>query len=554
MHDKLEEKSDHPDDIDALRRKIAELTEQLQQKTRALEHLEAHGTEDHYRQLFHHSTHMMMLQDIETGAIIDANAETTRVSGYSLEKLRESGIAGFSPKGPGFEPERAMGFISKAAAGDPQLFEWGFVDKRGELHPTEVHLKRVEINGIHWLLSTARDITKRKQMEEDKQRLEKRIQQAQKLESLGVLAGGIAHDFNNLLAGIMGNADLALIKLPPDAPCRRYLENVEKTAQRATELTNQMLAYSGKGGFIIQPFSLSKTIKEIGHLLEAVVSKKATLEYHFASVLPQVEGDVSQIRQVLMNLINNASDAIDQETGVITVKTGVEEIDTAQMEDTFLDWGLVPGPYVFVEVSDTGCGMSEDTQKKIFDPFFTTKFTGRGLGLAAALGIVRGHKGAIHVQSEVGRGTAIRFLLPAISKAEKPQIIGRAPAESWTGAGLVLLVDDETFVRDMATEILETIGFDVVSAADGYEAIELFKEQRDECCLVVLDMTMPRMNGAETYSEIRRIRSDVPVLLSSGYNEQEAQKRFADEGLSGFIQKPYSLRTMASVLRGIFDE
>ena len=570
MNDEFNTTSQQVGELDALRRKVTELTELLQQKTTALESLERrveHRTKElekaidelrvseaNYREIFDAATDMIVVQHIETGEVIDVNHETTRVTGYTFDELCDRGVQSFGPEGPGFEPERAMAYIAKAAAGEPQLFEWGFVTKDGEFHPTEVHLKRVTIGGEPRLLGVARDITKRKQAEEERDQLERQVRQAQKLESLGVLAGGIAHDFNNLLAGIMGNAGLALIKLPPDSMCRGYMENIETTAKRAAELTNQMLAYSGKGGFIVQPLIMSRLVEEMGHLLEVVVSKKASLEYGFAADLPQVECDASQIRQVLMNLITNASDAIGDESGVISVRTGLVEADSAYLANTFMDWDLPGGPYVFVEVSDTGCGMPEDTQKKIFDPFFTTKFTGRGLGLAATLGIIRGHKGAINVESKVGEGTTIRVLLPAVSNSPEVNVVGPVTSDNWYGSGLVLVVDDEDFVREMAKEVLETIGFDVVVAEDGFEAVGMFKELRDEIRAVVLDMTMPRMNGEETFSELRRIRSDVPVLLSSGYSEHEAQTRFAGKGLSGFIQKPYTPQRLAGIMHRILRD
>ena len=556
-------------EVQALRKRVTELAKQLRERELAYERLERRVddrtrelertseelrvSEDNYREIFDASTHMIMLQDIETGAILDMNAEMTRESGYTLEELSGSGVQSFSPKGPGFEPERAIGYIQKAAMGEPQTFEWGFVDKEGAFHPTEVNIKRVAIGGVPRLLATARDITMRKQAEAERDQLQKQVQQAQKLESLGVLAGGIAHDFNNLLAGVLGNAGLAMMKLPPESPGWEYIKNVETTAQRAAELTNQMLAYSGKGGFIVQPLVLSQAVGEMGHLLETVVSKKVKLDYRFAPDLPDIDADVAQIRQVLMNLITNASDAMGDDGGVITVTTGLLEADTSYLATTFVDWNLPPGPYVFVDVADTGSGMDEETLKRIFDPFFTTKFTGRGLGLAATLGIIRGHRGAIKVESEVGGGTSVRVLFPAVSNPGAVRVAGSVSAEDWRGEGLVLVVDDEGFVRDMAVGIIEAVGFAAITAQDGLEAVGIFRERGEEIRVVLLDMTMPRMSGEETLIELRRIKEDVPVLLSSGYSEQEAQTRFAGRGLSGFIQKPYTPQKLSGVLRGILD-
>ena len=292
----------------------------------------------------------------------------------------------------------------------------------------------------------------------------------------------------------------------------------------------------------------------MGHLLEAVVSKKAKLVHNFEPDLPKFEGDAAQIRQVLMNLITNASDALGDSSGTITITTGLMEASASDLANTVMDMNLRAGPYVYVEVSDTGCGMDAQIQKSIFDPFYTTKFTGRGLGLAATLGIIRGHKGAIKVESEVGKGTSIRVLIPAATHLrDEAPIVQAVDADDWCGQGLVLVVDDERFVREAAKSVLEEIGFDVLVAEDGHQAMELTSQHGADICAVLLDMTMPHMSGEETLTALRNIREDIPVLLSSGYSEQLVQNRFADKSISGFIKKPYTPQKLASVLRGILE-
>ncbi len=271
------------------------------------------------------------------------------------------------------------------------------------------------------MLGTAHDITERKRAEENRRKLEAQVQHAQKLESLGVLAGGIAHHFNNLLTGILGNAELALADTSLASPARDRIRDIETTARRAADLTEQMLAYSGRGRFVVGTVSLNETVEEMEYLFEVAVSKNAVLQYDLADDLPAIEADVSQIRQVLMNLVTNASEAIGDSSGVISVSTGAIECDRNYLAETYLDDELPEGAYVYLEVSDTGCGMDEETQSNLFDPFFTTKFTGRGLGLAALLGIVRGHRGAIKVCSEVGRGTTVKVLFPAADRPAEPQ-------------------------------------------------------------------------------------------------------------------------------------
>jgi len=405
------------------------------------------------------------------------------------------------------------------------------------------------------VVGISQDITERKRAEEERRRLEAQMQHAQKLESLGVLAGGIAHDFNNLLVAILGNADLALMELSPASPAWESIEDIRIAARRAAELSKQMLAYSGKGRFVIEALNLSEVVEEMAHLLEVSISKRAILKDNFADNLPAIEADAAQVRQIILNLITNASEAIGDRSGVISISTGAMECDRAYLSETYLDEDLPEGLYVYLEVADTGCGMDEETQAKVFDPFFTTKFTGRGLGLAAVLGIVRGHGGAIKVYSELGRGTTFKVLFPA-SEAERVALVeaeGRDALESWRGSGTILVVDDEETVSTMAKRMLEWMGFDVLTAGDGREALEIFRDHTDEIDCILLDLTMPGMDGEQAFRELRRIRSNVRVVMCSGYNEQEVTQRFAGKGLTGFIQKPFQLDGLAEKMREVLE-
>ena len=377
----------------------------------------------------------------------------------------------------------------------------------------------------------------------ERRRTEEQMLQMQKLESLGVLAGGIAHDFNNLLAGILGNAGIAKSEVEDGDDPSESLANIETAARRAADLTRQMLAYSGRGAFVIQRIDLSALVAEMAHLLATAISKKAVLRLHTLDRLPPVEGDATQLRQVVMNLITNASDALGDGAGTITLTTGVTHATRADLASTYIDEALPEGEYVFLEVADTGCGMEDETQARIFDPFFTTKFTGRGLGLAATLGIVRGHRGAIAVESAPGHGTRMRLLLPVCATAPAEDTIAAVPAPepgvvSWRGQGRILVVDDEELVRSLAARVLEASGFEVVGATDGLEALEVFERAPDSIRLVLLDWMMPRLSGAETLDALRERRSDLPVILSSGYAEQTVSGRL-DDRLTVFIQKPY---------------
>ncbi|MBI2880217.1 MAG: response regulator [Candidatus Tectomicrobia bacterium] len=400
----------------------------------------------------------------------------------------------------------------------------------------------------------ARERAEGRQAEEERKQLEAQFQHTQKLESLGVLAGGIAHDFNNLLMSILGYAGLAMIDVPLESPARYSVEQIETAGLRAAELTNQLLAYTGKTPLIIQPLSLSKLVEEMAHLLEAIIPKAVVVEYHFDPDPPPIDGDASQLRQVAMNLITNASEAIGDGSGVIRVSTGEIEVDHSYLSETYLGHELPDGRYVFLEVSDTGSGMDEEMRERIFDPFFTTKSTGRGLGLAALMGIVRGHRGAIRLHSEPGRGTTFRVLFPCSEQAgEEPPGRPRI-ARGLQGRGTILVVDDEDSVRTVSRMMLEKCGFTVLTARDGKEGVDLFREYSDNIAAVILDLTMPQMDGEEAFHEIRRIRPDARVMLSSGYPEEDASYRFAGKGLAGFIQKPYGPMLLIEKLEELLQD
>jgi len=392
--------------------------------------------------------------------------------------------------------------------------------------------------------------------------LERQVQHTQKLKSLGVLAGGIAHDFNNILMGVLGYTDLTLKELPPHSPVKNNLMEINKAACRAADLAKQMLAYSGRGKFIIESISLNNFIKEMVHILEVSISKKIILKYNFSNNLPTFKGDATQIRQIIMNLITNASESIEGKSGVISISTGAVFCDREYLNltsssfiDNF-DKPLAEGTYVYIEVSDTGCGMDEDIKAKIFDPFFTTKFSGQGLGMAAVLGIVRGHKGAIKLQSVKGKGTTFKILFPANSQSDDskfPKLSLKKEQQYWKGNGSFLIADDEETICAIGKHILEKLGFDVLIAEDGKKAVELFQKNADDIVCVLLDLSMPYLNGEEVFSRMKAIKPDVKVILSSGYNEQDITQKFAEKGLVGFIQKPYVSKVLINKVKEIFD-
>ncbi|MFA5808354.1 MAG: PAS domain S-box protein, partial [bacterium] len=405
------------------------------------------------------------------------------------------------------------------------------------------------------VMSIITDITERKRAEEEKRNLERQVQRAQKMESLGVLAGGIAHDFNNLLMVVLGHAELALNEISPMSPARGSLTEITTAARRAADLCRQMLAYAGKASFALERVGLRELVEEMAHLLKTAISKKAILNLNLERGLPPIEADPSQIRQIVMNLIINASEAIGDRSGVITVSVGATRCDEEYLRKTELREDLAPGLYVHLEVTDTGGGMDAETRSRIFEPFFSTKFTGRGLGLAAVLGIVRAHKGALKVYSEPGKGTTFKILFPALTEGEDATLSsGASPLADWRGKGTILLVDDEESLIALGARMLEHLGFTVLTAADGLQAVELYRERGKEINLVLMDLTMPHMDGAKAFGELRRLNPDVRVVLASGYSHEDVASRFAGKGLDGVLQKPYTLAKLRELLAGLMPK
>jgi signal transduction histidine kinase len=390
----------------------------------------------------------------------------------------------------------------------------------------------------------------------ERRHLEEQLRHAQKLESLGLLAGGVAHDFNNLLTGILGNASLVLDVINPDPEVKGMLQDIIRASERAADLTRQLLAYAGKGKFVIEPVNCSTLVRDISELLRSSVPRTIELALDLHPDLPDTEGDASQIQQLVMNLILNAVEATGERPGVVRVSTNVRNIAAGDRVAHFRPDPPQSGKYVAIEVVDDGCGMTEIVKAQIFDPFFTTKFTGRGLGLAAALGIVRGHRGAIAVESREGAGSTFTVLLPAQSMAT-PNRYAEQPYTlqplSQTSAGSVLIIDDEDVVRRAARATLEHFGYTVFEACDGQDGSDLFSRLHDRISVVLLDLTMPRMDGHEVWRYIRRIRPDMKIVISSGFDEAEALQQFSEATGLEFIQKPYTASALVRKIRGAME-
>jgi PAS domain S-box-containing protein len=480
------------------------------------------------------------------GTILTWNRGAERVYGYNPAEITGRPMTILLPED---RPDEETEILQRIRRGD-RVEHFETVRKRKDGERIDVSLTispiRDSRGNITGASHVARNVTERKQLEDQ-------LRHTQKLESLGVLAGGVAHDFNNLLTGIMGNASLALESVSSHHPARGQLRDVVAASERASHLTRQLLAYAGKGRFIIEPVNLSVLVREINHLIQTSIPKNVQLRLDLMNEVPLVDADAGQLQQVVMNLVINGAEAVAPgENGTVLVSTGIRTLDEQYLLSTVGEaFDLKPGQYVMLEVHDTGCGMDEATVSRIFDPFFTTKFMGRGLGLAAVQGIVRGHKGTMKVYSRPGKGTTFKVLFPASVQTVEPKKPPSLPLIARDE--LILVVDDEEIVRRTAKSVLERHGYTVVVAENGEEGLELFKVLSEKVSAVLLDMTMPVMGGEEAFSCMRAIRGDVKVILSSGYNEVEAVRRFTGKGLAGFIQKPYSSLALTEKIRSILD-
>ncbi len=491
------------------------------------------ASEERLRLMVQHMPVMMDALDAQ-GNIVFWNEECERVTGYSAaeiinnpqamtllypdENYRQQMLQEWATRGNHY---RNWEWELTCKDGTQKTISWSNVSERFPLP-----------GWVSWGIGV--DVSER-------QRAETALRQAQKTESLGVLAGGVAHDFNNLLVAMLGQMSLAMVKLRPEHQAWGHVEKAVKAAERAADLTQKMLAYSGRGHFAIQSLDLNALIAENLHLFQASIPKNVRLDSALLPDLPLIEADAGQMQQVIMNLIINAAEAIGEQPGQVLVSTGEEKIDEEQDEKwRYTGQTLVPGNYVFLEVRDDGKGMDENTLASIFDPFFTTKESGHGLGLAAVLGIMRGHQGGIHVVSEPDKGTTFRLLFPASQMAKLKAVEETAVSAPPQITAYVLVIDDEEPVCQAITDILALINVKTFTAPDGPIGLEIYQNHMANINLVILDLSMPGMSGEETFEKLRQLNPNVSVLLSSGYNQAEATRGFVGQGLAGFIQKPYS--------------
>ena len=399
------------------------------------------------------------------------------------------------------------------------------------------------------MLGTIGDVTQRKQAAAAAALLEERLRQTQKLETLGILAGGVAHDFNNLLTCVLGSADLAMADVPPGSPAAEHLSTIATTALRAADLCRQMLIYAGKGTSPGMPVDLREIVKDMGRILTTGLSRRATLHLSTEVPVASVLADPTQLRQLVLNLAVNASESLGEDHGDVTITVGREHRTRASLSGTIPGGHAEPGEYVYVEVTDTGSGMDEETRQRMFDPFFSTRFTGRGLGMAVVLGVVRGHRGVLEVETHLGVGTRVRALFPRAPAPAMAEVVQDGRRVTPWGQGVVLIVDDEEDTREVGAAMLERLGFEVAEASGGHEALERYRTGGVRC--VLLDLTMPEMDGVEVLARLREVDPEVRVVFCSGHGDAEVRRMAALHRAAGVLTKPFRLRTLSQTLQEV---
>jgi len=496
-----------------------------------------------FRLFFERSSDAILLLDTASNHFVqynDATLEMLRCTREELAALHPSALS--PPRQPDGSDSfaKANEMIALAVALGNHRFEWTHCSPHRAAFPVEVVLTPVTKGPTPLVMVVWRDITERKHAEEVQLK-------TQKLESLGLLASGIAHDFNNLLTAMMGNLALMRLEEPSSDAATEHLRHLDTAVQKAAHLTRQMLAYSGQGTVAASSLDLGREVREMAELLAASVPKGVRLVYELAEGLPPTKADATQVEQVIMNLVINAAEAIGEGGGAITLRTSLVTLEEEQLRRDFSGEQLRPGPFVRLEVEDTGAGMSPEVLERIYDPFFSTKRSGRGLGLSALLGIVKGHRGAVLVRSTPGRDTTFTLYFPATAEAPKPP--PAAVASRGTLAGTVLLVEDEPMVRRSTRALLEKLGFTVLEAGDGLEALEVFRKERTRVRFVLMDLTMPRMDGHTAFLALQQQDPAVKVVLYSGWAATDVAERFRENPPAGFLSKPFVVAEMLAAFQ-----
>jgi PAS domain S-box-containing protein len=505
-------------------------------------------SEKRHRAILRTAMDGIWLADTE-GRLIEVNETYCRMSGYSMQELLAMSIVDLEASET---VDNAVARIRKIMLEGEARFESRHHRKDGTVYDVEISVQYRPADGGQFIVFL-RDISDLKKGAEEKAALEQQLQQAQRLESLGVLAGGIAHDFNNILAIIMGYC--SLIKMDYD-DAETHVPEIEKAAERAAGLCRQMLAYSGKAQIVQVQVNLWLLVDEMVAMLKAALPRNAVIKPFLSTDIPIINGDESQLRQIVMNLIINASEAVEEAQGEVRVSLAKTTITAGHPEHDYYGKEIPPGGYVCLEVTDNGCGMDEETKWRIFEPFYTTKFTGRGLGMSAVLGIITAHKGALQLFSQPGQGTTFKVYLPVQGGEQTGEERHELSAASgqWQGSGTILLVEDEDQVRFIAATMLKKLGCTVLEATNGREALELYRENAADIILVINDMGMPIMDGYELFCELKNLQPELPIIISSGFGDAVVTSRIPRENIAGLVSKPYNYDLLREVLRNAVGE
>lgn len=524
---------------------LADLAYDIAEQKLALETLRE--SEERYHTFYDTSPDAILIT-VPDGNILAANPAACRMFQRTEEEIRQIGRSGVMDV---TDERLAMAIEERKKTGKVSA-ELTCVRKNGERFPVELNSSVFKaISGNYRSSIVIRDISERKKAEAEKAELGKQLQQSQKLESLGLLAGGIAHDFNNILAIIIGNCFLA--KTHPEVAAK-HIAPIENAAERAAELCRQMLAYAGKTTYVLSSFNLQELVQEMAKMLRATTSPNVLIKSNFSTDLPVIKADASQLRQVIMNLIINATEAIGDEQGEIDISIYRSKIDPAQVQKDHLGKPIAAGEYVCLEVTDNGCGMDEEVRNRIFEPFFTTKFTGRGLGMSSVLGIIAAHNGAIQLESSPGQGSCFKIYLPVqVNAVAETDLTESAPLPLWQGHGTVLLAEDEDALRLIVKSMLKRLGFAVLEAVDGLEALKLYHEHAAAVTMVLTDIGMPVMDGYQLIAELKRLNPELPIVVSSGFGDTVISERVDNNELSGLISKPYRFDQLKDVLKSVQD-
>ncbi len=511
------------------------------------------ASKNQYRTLVEQSLQgIMVTRIIPTPKIVFVNQALAELAGVTRENLlalhpREMLMKVIHPDDVTTLAQR----LTQRLAGTPNSdgYDFRILHADGEIRWVTAVSTHIEFESNPAIQTVILDVTARKRAEARRLELETNMQQAQKLESLGVLAGGIAHDFNNILAAILGHSELASVKLPPGSAAETHLEQIGHASERAAELCRLMMVSAGQSTGVTTVLDMNELVLETSRFLRVSLSKKVSFTVEASPEPLPLSGDASQLRQIVMNLISNAGEAIDSKDGAIRLEVGTQLCDKTLLESTSLGHGLPAGQYAVIEVCDSGPGMEESTIERIFEPFYSSKAEGRGLGLSTVLGIVRSHRGTLSVDSAPDHGTTFRVYLPLSTASQLTPKVPPSREQKKPLAGTVLLVDDEPAICSATGQMLERMGIErVIIAHDGMEAVEAFLQQPEAIDAVLLDLSMPKLDGREVYEAFRRAGHEVPVVFTSAY-EADRVRDLLDNGDATFIQKPYRLIGLRDIMR-----